>query len=209
LPNNICVAIDLDSNGSFVILDTDGALIEYGGLKIPAQPRKGESDSAFRGRKYAALKDIVRHGKEVAANLGVNLTQVFSEESDWHRPIYPGCGKPYHTSDLQAGSIIDKQNRMVSRALGRLEGYIHSACIELCVEYTPIPVHEAKYAITSIAGKKDVSKKAVQRVVMGLCPQITTVEPTSLRESVCDAFAVGIAGLGRSDPLIPMRIKAK
>lgn len=186
---SVYVAIDLDAKGSGVWATGSGKLLYWSALQLP-QPRGRPDDGVFRQKRYLALKDWLQVGQE---RFGVPAI-VFGEETDWLLPL---TGR-MRLSEMRS---VNWKNQTVARALGRLEGYLVAACCELNLAYQPVPVKQAKYAVTEIGGKKTVTKAAVQEIVTACYPELRSIASRELYVSVCDAVAVLWAGLKTVNPL--------
>ena len=178
------LAIDLDSQGGFVVYETNLRQMWCDWLTLPQSARKGEMPAQFWGRRFDRMVDILTQYSSDA---------VLFETSDWHRPI-AGLSENQRMA-------IEAQNRNVARALGRLEGLLVSACRVMKVPVEAVAVHAAKKAAVK---NGNATKKMILDWARREYPSLGNWGDPKM-QTIADALSVLRFRLLQSDPLLEMR----
>jgi Holliday junction resolvasome RuvABC endonuclease subunit len=145
------IALDLGQHMGYCVFD-GLKIIEYGTFNLPSVESKKEG--RVLQRRYLSIKRFLEKHKDV--------DQVFYEMTDWHRSGYPA-------ESFSKRQLREKQNRVVQRALGRIEMAIEAACTELSMSPVPVLVHDAKKVLT---GNGNASKDQVAKQIKLLFPNV-------------------------------------
>lgn len=178
------VALDLGEHlgyAMFIGLD----LVDCGTLRLPASRTKAHS---LLARRYREIKLFLIS----LADRCDGLNEVLYEQTDWFLSAHRGDGP-------SAARIREHRNRVVQRALGRLEGLVESAAGELGLTCTAVALRDAKSALT---GKPGANKDVVARHVAALFPGLEGVG-----QDARDSLAVAAWRLARLDSHWRQRVR--
>lgn len=171
------IALDLGTKMGFVTFNGP-KLLKWG---APRLPTGALGDVSVIGRRYEKIHKLLDEQKTL-----FGLETCYYEATDWH------LGDKRGETD-GARLQRESQNRIVARALGRIEGLIESACFVLRLKAVQVTVHEAKRATT---GNGNAGKELVAQQVLALYPQLSGETQDTL-----DAVSVMIAVLAGKTPL--------
>lgn len=172
------VALDLGVHLGYSVF-AGGALQACATKRLPDN---GLKTLPLLARRYTVLKELLCQLQQ----LYPDLTEVLYEQTDWF--LSP---KGHETE--QARRIREFRNRNDQRALGRLEGLVEAACVELGLTPLPVKVRDAKKSLT---GKMNAPKALVSQTVLTLYPDLKDAGQDAL-----DSISVAAWRLAQEDPL--------
>ena len=179
------IALDLGTKMGYVVFD-GSKLLKYG---APVLPSGAKGEVSVIGRRYEKIFKLL---SEQQTEFG--LATCYYEATDWHLGEKRG-------ETLGARLERESRNRIVARALGRIEGLIESACFVLKIKAIQITVHEAKKATT---GNGNAGKDEVAAQVLTLYPSLKGQTQDTL-----DAVSVMIAAVSAKSPMWRLELANK
>jgi len=156
------LALDLGQKMGFTYFE-GLKIIECGTFNLPATATKKEG--SVLTRKYIAIQRMIAKKP---------VEHVYYEMTDWHRSGYPA--EPFPMRQMR-----EKQNRVVQRALGRIEMAIEAACFEYHAIPVAVAVHDAKRVLT---GNGNASKAMIAKEIKSLFPQLKNESSQDAIDSV-------------------------
>ena len=177
-----CLALDLGANLGYALFD-GAKLIDYGVIRLPSAPSK--KDGTILARRFKIINGLI-------IKYADRIDEVAYECTDWFLPANKG-------ENFVGRLIREKKNRVVQRALVKIEALIEAACVVNNKIAVAVTVHEAKKNVT---GKGNAGKDAVTKAVMDIFVSIGS----SLQQDAIDAISVGLVLVARDDPLWRMTI---